>query len=338
MYDDPLATDSLGYLLRVALGAFGLSLALLFPAAAYAAPPTADFTFTPASPAVGEEVTFTSTSTDDGALTTDSYAWDLDGDGAFDEAVGPTATWVFARPGSHTVRLRVTDAELLEDVESKEVIVTGPPNQLPTASFHYFPANPTAGRAVDFVSVSSDPDGPIVAHEWDLNGDGAFGDASGDRASRTFPAGSHTVGLRVRDSRGAESVQTRVLVVAPALVTLRLISPFPVVRLVGRLTRRGARIRLFSVGAPPGSSVVLRCNGPRCPTPRFATTIPATGAIRLRRFERRLRAGVVLKVFVTRNGSIGKYTRFGIRRRRSPSRRDSCLQPGAKTPSSCPDS
>src|SRR5206468_1684215 len=47
-------------------------------------PPTASFVFTPDSPQVGQDVTFTSTSRDpDGDPL--AYAWDLDGDGAFDD-------------------------------------------------------------------------------------------------------------------------------------------------------------------------------------------------------------------------------------------------------------
>ena len=38
------------------------------------------------------------------------YAWDLDGDGAFDDATRRTPTFTYTQPGSYTARLRVTDA------------------------------------------------------------------------------------------------------------------------------------------------------------------------------------------------------------------------------------
>jgi hypothetical protein len=47
---------------------------------------------------------------------------------------------------------------------------------------------------------------------------------------------------------------------------------------------------------------------------------------------------VVIQVFVSRPGSIGKHTRFGIRRRKSPTRRDRCLLPGSTIPTPCPAS
>ena len=36
-------------------------------------------------------------------------------------------------------------------------------------------------------STSFDPDGPIVAQQWDLDGDGAFDDAQGETAPNTWP-------------------------------------------------------------------------------------------------------------------------------------------------------
>ena len=38
-----------------------------------------------------------------------SYAWDLDGDGQFDDSTSATPSFAFATPGTHAVRLRVTD-------------------------------------------------------------------------------------------------------------------------------------------------------------------------------------------------------------------------------------
>jgi hypothetical protein len=72
--------------------------------------PVAAFNFAPGSPEVGESVLLTSFSGDpDGPLV--SQAWDLDNDGAFDDAQGPSATVSFQAAGDHLVRLHVTDRD-----------------------------------------------------------------------------------------------------------------------------------------------------------------------------------------------------------------------------------
>ena len=59
---------------------------------------------------VDETVTLTSTSTDpQGTEDIAAFEWDLDGDGEFDDATGPTATTRFDERGWHRVRLRVRD-------------------------------------------------------------------------------------------------------------------------------------------------------------------------------------------------------------------------------------
>ena len=58
--------------------------------------PTADFTWTPAQPMPGQDVAFDGSSSTDaisGAAAPDlTYAWDLDGDGSYDDATGVDAT------------------------------------------------------------------------------------------------------------------------------------------------------------------------------------------------------------------------------------------------------
>ena len=128
---------------------------------------------------------------------------------------------------------------------------------------------------------------------------------------------------------------------------LSLISPFPVVRISGQVSRRGARIRRLTIDAPPGTGVKVRCSGRGCPFKRLLRTIslrvranrelPPTRLLRIRSLEGRLlRPGVKLRLFVTRPDAVGKYTRFEIRRRKSPSRADMCLVPGSGRPLSCP--
>jgi hypothetical protein len=210
---------------------------------------------------------------------------------------------------------------------------------------------------VTFFSTSSDPDSTITGLTWDLDNDGQFDDATGSVAKHTFAAvGSYTVSLRAVDADGADSVYTQTVVVGtpaprptttvtPADAGPQLLSPFPIVRISGRVTRKGTRLRLFSVDSPYGVLVTVRCRGGSCPFRYSArsTLAPAkpqakaTRLVRIRKIERRLlRPGVVLRVFVTKDGKVGKYTALKIRKRRPPTRTDACVMPGSMKPVRCP--
>jgi len=117
----------------------------------------------------------------------------------------------------------------------------------------------------------------------------------------------------------------------------RVLKPFPVVRLRGRLTSAGARITLFSVRAPRAASISLRCRGKGCPAARWSRPGAARKKTltRVARFERPLRAGVVLTVSVTRRGYVGKRTTFRIRRGAAPARADHCLSTRGRV-TACP--
>jgi PKD repeat protein len=323
-------------------GALCAALAMLLAPAPALADPQANFTFSPTSPVSGDVVTFTSTSTPNGSPLV-SYEWDIGNNGTTD-ATGQSATWSFSAPGSHPVRLTVRAQNGDSDDRTRTVTVR---NRPPTASFTYSPSPPTKGEVVTFNSNSSDLDGRIVSHAWDLDADGAFDDATDTITSRVFPeAGGYSVGLRVTDDRGEASTT----VVSIPVVESRqpqqalFMTPFPIVRIQGRAIPSGARITRLSVQAPAGSRVRVTCRGKRrnCPKRRTVnrtlapTSNGRTPVVRIRRMERRLRAGAIIRVYVTGDGVIGKYARFTIRRRRAPQRRDLCLMPGSMRPARCP--
>lgn len=122
----------------------------------------------------------------------------------------------------------------------------------------------------------------------------------------------------------------------PALVprsTLALMSPFPTVRLKGTLTARGAAIDLLSIRAPRTATVRVRCRGRGCPK----RVRNRRGSVRrVREMQRKLRAGVVLEVFVMQRGRYGKYTRFKIRKGSAPRRIDRCIASRSSRPMRCP--
>jgi len=124
--------------------------------------------------------------------------------------------------------------------------------------------------------------------------------------------------------------------VTPASVLPPLLDPFPVVRIRGLLTPTGARITLFTVRVPSDVKVAVRCRGASCPSQRFAGRSSSESLIRLRRFERRLRAGTRLSIKVTQPGRIGKWTTILIRRGAAPKRSDRCAYPQVRLPAPCP--
>lgn len=110
----------------------------------------------------------------------------------------------------------------------------------------------------------------------------------------------------------------------------------PLVRLAGRPTSRGARIRLLEVFAPPGATVTVRCRGRTCPYGLRSTPVTRIRMTFKGFRRRRLAAGTLVEVLITAPDKIGKYAAFVIRRRRPPLRVDLCMRPGAITPTVCP--
>jgi hypothetical protein len=118
-----------------------------------------------------------------------------------------------------------------------------------------------------------------------------------------------------------------------------LLSPFPIVHIRGTLGAGWIQLQLLSVRAPRGARIALRCSGVSCPVRSVVVRVARTGATPVRfpmMEELPLRAGVVITIAVTKQGRIGKYTRFVLRRDAPPARRDMCMRYGATRPSACP--
>jgi hypothetical protein len=160
------------------------------------------------------------------------------------------------------------------------------------------------------------------------------------------------VGLRVTDDQGLSGAAFQTVAVGsrPAAVTtggLRLLTPFPIVRISGTITSKGATLRRLTVTAPRGASILIRCRGRSCPVRRYSRKAAvaadrrwgarASGVVRVRRLEGRLlRTGTRLEVFIRKARMIGKYTRFRIRSGKAPARLDRCLLSNGRRPVRCP--
>ena len=119
------------------------------PAGAANRAPVSAFTFSPASPRVGEPVTFTSSARDpDGSVV--ASAWDLDGDGKYDDGSGPSAQTTFLSPGGRTVALRVADDKLAVNVAFQTLMV-----QPAAPADGTTPAPPTASPGIAVLPVGA---------------------------------------------------------------------------------------------------------------------------------------------------------------------------------------
>lgn len=303
------------------------------------APPNAVMTANPNPAEVGETVFFNGAGStgDAGGSTISGYEWDLDGDGNFELNTGatPTASRAYTTSASVTPRLRVTDSE--GDVAETSISLRV--NALPRAGFIFEPSAPVANERVTFSSTSSDPDGSLgpSSYSWDFDGDNVFGDATGETVTVSFPrAGTVEVGLRVTDADGATATKTRKVSVGQARP--RLLSPFPIVRLSGEVRSGGStEIDRLAVRGPRGSKVTVECRGQGCDFKRKSRQVKRR-RVKFPEIEGRLRPGAVVRVFVTQEDRIGKYTVFRIRAGAAPKRRDRCLAPGERTPIACPRS
>ena len=262
-----------------------------------------------------------------------------------------SATFAALGGGEYTVLARQSDeAGNVGESPPQSFTVTAPapvtPPALspPIASFTWVPANPAVGERVSLASNSSGGPSLLSGFGWDV-GSGQFA-PGGPLLSTSFATpGPHVVRLQVTDANGLSSIATHTIGVA--VQALKLMQPFPIVRIVGSETSSGARITLLSVQAPPATKVGVSCKGPGCKTKAESRIAAASrksrskaGAIVLSfpRFQRALRAGAVLQIRVSKAGEIGKFTSFTIRRNKVPTRIDACLRPPSSTPRPCPSS
>jgi hypothetical protein len=98
-----------------------------------------------------------------------TYAWDLDDDGAFDDATTPQASFTFEDRGTHRVRLRVTDAAGATDVATTLVTVGSTP--APVIDTPTVDTNWSVGGTVSFAGHATDPldgDLPPSSLSWSL--------------------------------------------------------------------------------------------------------------------------------------------------------------------------
>jgi PKD repeat protein len=304
--------------------------------------PEGSISFTPDAPLPGQPVTFTSSASSPTGKAIATREWDFNFDpssGQFDvEATGDSVSHAFATPGPKSVALRIQEAGGGFAIVRTTVNVNAPPR----AGFTVSPEEAFVGDGVTLSSTSADPDGPLTRQDWDLDNDGQFDDANAVVVSANFArAGTYPLALRVTDSRGATSTAT-----SQVVIRNRPVPPVPpppptpllsgvLIELQGRLSGKFTRVQRLLVRAPKDSMITVRCLGKKCPK-RVTKQSKGSKKLRFKKLERRFRPKTKLIVSVTKNGFIGKQTRWTMRRRKAPLRQDLCLMPGAKKATPCP--
>jgi uncharacterized repeat protein (TIGR01451 family) len=154
------------------------------------------------------------TSTDaDGTIT--SYAWDLDGDGAYDDDLDASATISRVDDASVVVGLRVTDNVLATGTAQLTIVFDNVAPALNAIAAVEIPA----GSSVDVAAAFTDPGTDSWSATIDWDGDGAS-DETLDLTGRSVPlrhtfaaAGTFVVGVEVCDDDGGCGERTMTVVV-----------------------------------------------------------------------------------------------------------------------------
>jgi PKD repeat protein len=95
--------------------------------------PVAKASATPTSGTVPLAVSFSSAGSSDADGSIAAYAWDLDGDGQYDDSSAQNPSSTYSNAGTYTARLRVTDNQGAQAVSNTVEIVAAPaPSQPPT--------------------------------------------------------------------------------------------------------------------------------------------------------------------------------------------------------------
>ena len=176
---------------------------------AVAQPPTAALTFSPSSPAAGYPVTLNTTSS--GGTAPYTFAWTF-GDGI--NGTGNPAIHTFASGGSYNVTVAIRDST--GAIIRTYMVINVKYDVPPVPQFTWTPAIVFVRETVFFDgSTSSDPDGVIVAHVWQL-GEGAPQTGIGVLHTYSSP-GLYQVSLSVTDDSGVTVVKPVAVWVHPAL-------------------------------------------------------------------------------------------------------------------------
>ncbi len=183
--------------------------------------------------------------------------WDLDGDGAFDDATGADATFTWENlvahgrsNGSFVIHAQVDDGRGGIAVAQATVNVL---NIAPTVEVA--PVTSDEGQSATFIAVVADAGGDVVTVAWDFNNDGQA-DATGTVVELTWAqivgyglsVGAHPIAAVATDADGASTA---------AATTLTIVNLPPVVSAGGPYTVvEGSAVSLVGTATDPGGDAL----------------------------------------------------------------------------------
>jgi PKD repeat protein len=175
-------------------------------------PFTGDWTFSPATPLVGQSIVFNASQVQTSAgQNVVQYSWDF-GDGT--TGSGAVTTHTYAEAGGFNVVLSVVDDLGRRKVFGPKQVTVGTGNPIPSITFS--PSSPRPGDTVifDASGTLTAPGATIVSYSWNF-GDGATS-SSGPTASHSYTsAGARTVRVTVSDNLGRTGTATVTVTIVP---------------------------------------------------------------------------------------------------------------------------
>ncbi len=166
--------------------------------------------FTPTLVCEGSQTTFSSTSVVSGGSSIIAWNWDLDADGQFDDAFGPSINYQFNAAGTFNVGLQIITDQSETAAAYKLITV----NAVPAANFTA--ADVCEGSSTLLEDQSTISSGSVVIWQWDLDNDGLYDNGTGSSITNDFgAAGSYVVGIQVTSDAGCQSTTSQGITVDP---------------------------------------------------------------------------------------------------------------------------
>ncbi|NIA02075.1 MAG: PKD domain-containing protein [Nitrospirae bacterium] len=174
---------------------------------------TATFTATPQSGEAPLKVEFDAGESVDPDGTIDTYEWDLDEDGNFDDAEGVTAEYEFDKIGRYTVALRVTSTIGDFEISEKEIVVEAVKDPEAVITVVGEPEIFISGLNYVFKGgESTAPVGEIESYEWDFN-DGTPVETTKSVSHVFLNSGTYEVTLKVTDEEDNEGETSMIITI-----------------------------------------------------------------------------------------------------------------------------